>query len=177
MLALAALVFLPACQVDPLTGKRTINMYSYDDERAMGDEAVQPIIAELGGLYPDAALQSYVNTVGQKLVAAGRSRVKGESGFPDWDFKFYVVNTSMINAFALPGGHVFVTRGILLRLKDESELAGLLGHEVAHVFARHSVERMTEVTMMMLPMALLGAFEETQGVGAVGMVAVQLLAL
>ena len=173
----AGCVLVSACQVDPITGKNTLNLYSYDDEKQMGDSAVQPILAELGGLYPDNELQEYVWAVGKKVEAAGRTRLRGEAKFPDWDFKFYVVNSSMINAFALPGGHVFVTRGILLRLKDEAELAGLLGHECCHVFARHSAERMSSVTMMILPVALLGAFEETAGAAAVGVVAVQLLAL
>ncbi len=173
----AATVFITACQTDAITGKSTLNLYSYDDEKRLGDEAVQPILAELGGLYPDPVIQDYVTMVGKKVEAAGRSRLRKDAGFPDWDFKFYVVNTSMLNAFALPGGHVFVTRGILLRMKDESELAGLLGHEVTHVFARHSVERMSEVTLMIIPVALLASIEETQGVAVVGMVAVQLLTL
>lgn len=177
LLLIACAALLAACQVDPLTGKRTVNLYSYEDEKRMGDENAQPIIAELGGLYPDKATQDYVNRIGQEVVAAGRTRLKEEAEFPDWDFQFYVVNTSMINAFALPGGHVFITRGILNRMKDEAELAGLLGHEVTHVFARHGVERMSEMTLMILPMALLGAFEETQGVAVVGIVAVQLLGL
>ncbi|MCA8919759.1 MAG: M48 family metalloprotease, partial [Planctomycetes bacterium] len=134
LLLIAASAFIASCQVDPLTGKNTVSLYSYEDEKQMGDESAMPIVAELGGLYPDQAAQDYVNRVGQKVVAAGRTRLKDEANFPDWDFKFYVVNTSMINAFALPGGHVFVTRGILNRIKDESELAGLLGHEVTHVF-------------------------------------------
>ncbi|CAG0930538.1 Beta-barrel assembly-enhancing protease [Planctomycetaceae bacterium] len=171
----AASVFLVACQRDALTGENTLNLYSYEDEKKMGDEAVQPILAELGGLYPDQGTQDYVNMVGQKVAAAGRSRLRGEANFPDWEFRFYVVNTSMINAFALPGGHVFVTRGIMMNIKDESELAGLLGHECAHVFARHSAERMSEITLMILPVALLGSVSE--GAGAVGMVAVQLVAM
>lgn len=177
LVLIACAALLAACQVDPLTGKKTINLYSYEDEKRMGDENVQPIIAELGGLYPDFETQAYVDRVGQKIVQAGRSRLREEADFPDWEFKFYVVNTSMINAFALPGGHVFVTRGILNRMKDEAELAGLLGHEVTHVFARHGVERMSEMTLMILPLALLGAFEETQGVAVVGIVAVQLLSM
>jgi beta-barrel assembly-enhancing protease len=177
LLLIIAAALVASCQVDPLTGKKTLNLYSYDDEKKMGDEAVQPILAELGGLYPDAASQAYLETVGQKVVKAGRTRLKDEAEFPDWDFKFYLVNTSMINAFALPGGHVFVTRGILNRLKDEAELAGLLGHEVAHVFARHGVERMSEITLMIVPVALLASVEETQGVAVVGIIAVQLLAM
>lgn len=178
-LALCGLTLASAtgCQTDALTGKKTLNLYSYDDEKKMGDEAVQPILAELGGVYPDTALQNYLEEVGQKVVTAGRTRVRGEAEFPNWQFKFYLVNSSMINAFALPGGHVFVTRGILQKIKDESELAGLLGHEVAHVFARHGTERMSKMTMMVIPVALLGAFEETQGVAVVGYVAVQLLGL
>ena len=109
LVLIAASAFIASCQIDPLTGKNTLNLYSYEDEKQMGDESVQPIIAELGGLYPDQATQQYVDRVGQKVVVAGRSRLKGEANFPDWDFHFYVVNTSMINAFALPGGHVFVS--------------------------------------------------------------------
>ncbi|MBZ0137088.1 MAG: M48 family metalloprotease [Planctomycetes bacterium] len=177
LILIACTALLAACQVDPLTGKNTINLYSYEDEKAMGDENVQPIIAELGGLYPDMQTQQYVDGIGQAVVKAGRTRLKEEAEFPDWDFQFYVVNTSMINAFALPGGHVFVTRGILNQIDDEAELAGLLGHEVTHVFARHGVERMSEQTLMLLPLALLSAFEETQGVAVVGIVAVQLLSM
>lgn len=177
LLLIATSAFVASCQIDPLTGKTTVNLYSYEDEKRMGDENVQPILAELGGLYPDRSTQDYVNGVGQKVVAAGRTRLKEEAEFPDWEFKFYVVNHSMINAFALPGGHVFVTRGILNRIKDEAELAGLLGHEVTHVFARHSVERMTEVMLMLIPVALLASVEETQGVAVVGLVAIQLLSM
>ena len=173
----AACVFLVACQRDALTGENTLNLYSYEDEKKMGDEAVQPILAELGGLYPDQASQDYLNSVGQKVAAAGRTRLRGEANFPDWEFRFYLVNTSMINAFALPGGHVFVTRGILMNCKDEAELAGLLGHECAHVFARHSAERMSEVTLMIIPVALLSSVDESGGAAAVGMIAVQLLAM
>lgn len=177
LLLAAASTFGMSCQIDPLTGKSTLNVYSFEQEKRMGDEAAPPIVAQLGGLYPDDATQRYVNDVGQKVVTAARTRLREEANFPDWDFQFYVVNDSMINAFALPGGHVFVTRGIMLGLEDEAELAGLLGHEVAHVFARHSAERMTETALMNIPVAMLASVEETQGVAAVGMVAVQILGL
>ena len=79
LVLIAASAFIASCQVDPLTGKNTLNLYSYEDEKQMGDESVQPIIAELGGLYPDQATQQYVDRVGQKVVVAGRSRLKGEA--------------------------------------------------------------------------------------------------
>ena len=110
----AVTVFLVACQRDALTGESTLNLYSYEDEKKMGDEAVQPILADLGGLYPHQPTQDYVNMVGQKIVAAGRPRLRGEAKFPDWEFRFYVVNTSMINAFAFPGGLQFHTRVIII---------------------------------------------------------------
>jgi predicted Zn-dependent protease len=177
-LLLALIPLVSACQVDPLTGKRTLNLYSYDDEKAMGDEAVQPILAELGGLYPDKASQDYLDRVGQKVVTAARTRVKDSADFPDWDFNFYLVNTSMINAFALPGGHVFVTRGILNKLDDEAELAGLLGHEVAHVFARHGSERMSEQMLVTLGALLASSSsEELEGIAVIGMLGYQFLSL
>lgn len=178
ILLFAVLPLVSSCQTDPLTGKTTLNLYDYESEKRLGDENVQPILAELGGLYPDRATQEYVNRVGQKVVEAGRTRLKGEAQFPDWEFNFYVVNTSMINAFALPGGHVFVTRGIMQRLKDESELAGLLGHEVTHVFGRHGTERMSEATLAILGLMLIASSsEDMEGVALVGLVAYQLLSL
>jgi beta-barrel assembly-enhancing protease len=176
-LLVAAAFGVSGCQVDPLTGKRVFNVYSFEQEKQLGDEAIQPILAELGGQYPDPELQAYVTRIGNEIVAAAHTHVDERSGFPDWEFQFYVANTSMINAFALPGGHVVLTRGIMLELKSEAEMANLLGHEVAHVFARHSAERMSDMTLMMLPVMVLGAFEETQGVAVVGMVALQLLSL
>ncbi|MCC7509503.1 MAG: M48 family metalloprotease [Planctomycetes bacterium] len=178
VLLFAVLPLVTSCQTDPLTGKSTLNIYDYQSEKQLGDENVQPILAELGGLYPDRATQEYVNRVGQKVVEAGRTRLKGEAQFPDWEFNFYVVNTSMINAFALPGGHVFVTRGIMQRLKDESELAGLLGHEVTHVFGRHGTERMSEATLVMLGLMLVASTgDEMEGVALIGLVGYQLLSL
>lgn len=178
ILMFAVLPLVSSCQTDPLTGKSTLNIYDYESEKRLGDENVQPILAELGGLYPDRATQEYVNRVGQKVVQAGRQRLKGEANFPDWEFNFYVVNTSMINAFALPGGHVFVTRGIMQRLRDESELAGLLGHEVSHVFGRHGTERMSEATLVMLGLVLVASTgEEMEGVALIGLVGYQLLGL
>lgn len=174
LLAVTALV--AACQVNPVTGDTELIFHSYEQEKQLGDEAVQPIIAQLGGLYPDAALQDYVTRIGSDVEAGARANLK-DGKFPDWDFKYYVVNTSMLNAFALPGGHVFVTRGILLRLESEAELAGLLGHECTHVFARHSATRMTEQTLMMIPVALLASFEETQEFAVAGAIAVNLLSM
>lgn len=174
VLLLACLPLLSSCQIDPLTGKRTFNLYGYQSEKEMGDAAVEPIIAQLGGLYPDAATQRYVDAVGRKVVAAARTRVRDEAEFPDWEFNFHVVNSSMVNAFALPGGHVFVTRGMMLRLEDESELAGLLGHEAAHVFGRHGTERMSQqMAAMLAALVVSSADERLQDVAVIGVLGYQ----
>jgi beta-barrel assembly-enhancing protease len=178
VLLLACLPLVSSCQIDPLTGKRTFNIYGYQTEKELGDAAVQPIIAQLGGLYPDAPTQRYVNQVGQRIVEAGRTRLREQAEFPDWEFNFYVVNSSMINAFALPGGHIFITRGILLRMNDEAELAGLLGHEATHVFGRHGTERMSQqIAAVLTYLVVASTSERLQDVAVIGMVGYQFYSL
>ncbi|MCK6439781.1 MAG: M48 family metalloprotease [Planctomycetes bacterium] len=172
---------LAACQTNPITGKSEFVVYSYAEEKAMGDEAVAPILAQLGGEYPDPALKSYVEGVGRKVVSEGRRHIKkkGHDEFPDWDFQFYVVNDSLVNAFALPGGHVFVTRGILNEMKSEAELAGLLGHEASHVFLRHGARAMSTNLLVVLSVSVLAVSlpEDYQWIAAVSGVAANLYLL
>ena len=106
---------------------------SKDSELAMGQEADKQVIAQFG-LYSDKSLQLYVNDIGQKLV----------SNLSDKEFNKYffkVVDSSDINAFALPGGYIYVTRGILATVNSEAELAGILGHEIGHVTQHHGAKQ------------------------------------
>ena len=99
----------------------------------MGQEADKQVIAQFG-LYSDKSLQLYVNEIGQKLV----------SNLSDKEFNKYffkVVDSSEINAFALPGGYIYVTRGILATVNSEAELAGILGHEIGHVTQHHGAKQ------------------------------------
>jgi beta-barrel assembly-enhancing protease len=89
---------------------------------------------EFGGLYPDAHVQQYVESVGQLMAR--------RAGRPSLDWQFAVVNSDQVNAFAVPGGYVYVTRGLLFRLSNEAQLAGVLGHESGHIAHRHSVKQM-----------------------------------
>ncbi|HET9952105.1 MAG TPA: M48 family metalloprotease [Candidatus Eisenbacteria bacterium] len=123
------------CAVNPATGKRQINLVSSSRELAMGEEADPAIIAEYG-LYGDAAVQSYVDSIGQKL-----GRV---SHLPTLKWHFRVLDSPVVNAFALPGGYIYITRGIMAYVGSESQLAGILGHEIGHVTARHSAQQMTQ---------------------------------
>lgn len=127
-----------ACSVNPATGSRSLTLMSWDQEKAMGAEAAPQFTAEFGGPVPDESLQRYVDQVGQRLVA------QIEPGVPDLDWEFTLLDSEVINAFALPGGKVFITRGLASRFNSEAQLAGVLGHEVGHVTARHGNQRVSK---------------------------------
>jgi predicted Zn-dependent protease len=132
-LALFALSFA-ACAVNPVSGRPEVTLMSSSEERKLGDEEAKKVAAEMG-LVDEPRLVSYVRQVGAR-VAAGSPR-------QDVAYTFDVVGMPEPNAFALPGGHVYVTRGLLVLLVSEDELAGVLGHEIGHVAARHSVQQMS----------------------------------
>jgi predicted Zn-dependent protease len=131
----ASLLGAGGCSVNPATGKRQLALVSEEQEIAMGKEADAQIPQQLG-LYEDRELQEYVDRIGQRLAA--------ESERPHLPWTFRVVDDDVVNAFALPGGFIYVTRGILSHMNDEAELAGVLGHEIGHVTARHSVNQMSK---------------------------------
>jgi predicted Zn-dependent protease len=133
----ALVVALPACATNPVTGERQITLMSEAQEIAMGREADQQVRQEMG-LYEDPELQRYVEEIGLELAR--------RSHRPNLPWSFAIVDSPAVNAFALPGGFIYVTRGILAYLADEAELAGVLGHEIGHVTARHSVEQYTRAT-------------------------------
>lgn len=108
-------------------------------EMEIGASVHPQLLSEMGGAYGNKAVQDYVNRIGQKLAAKST-----RSGI---NYHFTVVNDSMVNAFALPGGYVYVTRGILGVMKDEAELAAVLGHEIGHVEAKHGVERIQKMVL------------------------------
>jgi predicted Zn-dependent protease len=122
---------LVACATNPATGKRILNILSENEEVAIGKQSDAQIREEMG-VYGDQDWQTYVNTVGQTMAKASH-----RANLP-WTFT--VVDASAINAFALPGGYIYVTRGILPFLRNEAELANILGHEIAHVTAQHGAQ-------------------------------------
>ncbi|MGH8719237.1 MAG: M48 family metalloprotease, partial [Burkholderiales bacterium] len=131
----ALLLLLSSCAQNPVTGGRDFVMLSAEQEIKAGQEA-DPQIRRQFGVYEDAELQEYVNEIGQKLAKASHR--------PDLDWHFTALDSPDINAFALPGGYIYLTRGILAYLNSEAELAAVLGHEIGHVTARHSVQQMSK---------------------------------
>ncbi len=131
---LAAGMAVSACAVNPATGERQFSLISEGQEIQMGREADADVATSLG-LVQDEALQRYVGDIGRRLAATSER--------PDLPWSFKVVDDPVVNAFALPGGFIYVTRGILANFESEAELAGVLGHEIGHVTARHSVSQMS----------------------------------
>ena len=131
ILSLCGLCFLSSCAVNPTGGIDFVTM-SESREIELGAEMHQQILEE-NPVYQDQQLQEYVNEIGQKLAA--------ESHRPDIEYSFTVIDSPDINAFALPGGFIYINRGLMLYLNSEDQLAAVLGHEIGHVTARHSVRQ------------------------------------
>ena len=129
-----ALVLLSGCAGNPATGGADVVVMTEGKEVAIGAEEHQKLV-DAGQVYDDPELQAYIDRIGQRLVA--------NSDKPDMTFTFTVLDTEMINAFAAPGGYVYISRGLLAYLDNEAELAGVLGHEIGHITARHHGRRQT----------------------------------
>ena len=138
-----------ACATNPVTGKKQISLLSEAEEAAIGQQQDAEVRREMG-VYDNPALQRYVTDIGQRLAATSHR--------PTLPWTFTVIDSQAINAFALPGGYVYITRGILPYLDDESELAGVLGHEIGHVTARHAAQAYTRQAEAGLGLAVLSIF-------------------
>lgn len=128
---LALLSIVSACATNPVTGSRNLAL-SESWELSAGAQYHQQILQEYG-VYDDPQLQAYVDEIGQKLAA--------KSHRPDLKFTFTLLDSPQVNAFALPGGYVYITRGIMAYMTEEAHLAGVIGHEIGHVTARHGAQR------------------------------------
>jgi len=124
------LLTLTACAINPVTGKKQIVLMSEAQEVAMGQQA-DPEIVSFFGLYEDPQLQEFITATGNEMAAISHR--------PKLAYEFKIVDSPVINAFAVPGGFVYFTRGIMAHFNNEAEFAGVLGHEIGHVTARHSV--------------------------------------
>lgn len=151
-------MFLSACSINPATGERQFASFmSPEMENQVGAQEHQKILKQFGGLYKDKKVTDYVTRVG-KAVSKDTER-------PDVDYKFFVLDSPEANAFALPGGYIYITRGTLALANDEAELAAVLGHEVGHVTGRHSAERYSHSVVASLGTAILGAAVNDPSVG------------
>lgn len=161
LLLLGALA-LGSCSTNPATGERQFTaLLPPEQEQALGAEQHPKVMAEFGGPYENRRVQSYVDALGQRLAA--RTEVPGIK------YPFTVLDSEIVNAFALPGGYVYVTRGLMALANSEAQLAGVIGHEIAHVTARHTAERYSQGTLAQVGAVLAGVFGGQQ----IGQVAAQ----
>ena len=140
-----ALLLAIACVRNPATGKNELMLVSESQEVQMGAQYDSEVVRSIG-LYPDPALQRYVADLGKKLAATSER--------PNLPWTFRVVDDPSVNAFAIPGGHVYVTRGILAHISNEAELATVMGHEIGHVTARHTAHEMSKQELAQLGLAV-----------------------
>jgi predicted Zn-dependent protease len=140
--ALAAAVAVAAgCARNPVTGKRQLSLVSTKQEIEMGKQAAEEVAQQMPR-YADPKVQAYVDAIGKRMAT--------KSERPDLPWSFTVLDDPTVNAFALPGGPVFVTRGILTYLNSEAELASVVGHEIGHITARHSVQDISKAQLAQL---------------------------
>ena len=142
MALFAIISFLGSRQYNEVTGENQYISITEEQEIVLGFQAVPELIQQFGGMEADERLQAYLDEVGEKLV---RESVAATT---DWDFEFYLLDDEQtINAFALPGGPVFITMALFSQLETEGQLAGVLGHEIGHVLARHGAQRMAKANL------------------------------
>jgi predicted Zn-dependent protease len=147
LLILSLLVSACTIQQSAISGDRRAYGYSWEQEKQIGIEADQQIQQHYG-LYDSETLQTYVDDIGQKLLAISHlHRDDTPDLYAGTDFYFRVIDSPVVNAFALPGGYIYVTRGLLSHLDNEAQLSVVLGHEIGHVIARHASQRAFEQQM------------------------------
>ncbi len=176
--AFAIISYMGSRVYNPITGEDQYINITPEQEIAIGLQAVPEMEQQFGGPEPDQQAQALIDAVGQRLVA---NSIASQSGYP---FEFTLLaDQQTINAFALPGGQIFITDALLVRLETEGQLAGVLGHEIVHVIARHGAQQMAQ---QQLSDGLTGALvmatydpndPRTQNTAQVAMMISQLVAL
>ncbi|MFO1112534.1 MAG: M48 family metalloprotease [Rhodospirillales bacterium] len=156
LLLAAATLLTPGCSTNPATGQSSFTAFmSPQDEKRVGAEEHPKLVEQFGGTYADASLAAYVSRVGQAVAK--------HAEIQDVSYTFTVLDDDDINAFALPGGYVHVTRGLLTLASNEAELAGVLGHEIGHVTARHAAQRYSSATAANLGIGILSILGAVAG--------------
>ncbi len=134
-----------SCAINPVTGKKQLMLLSEDQEKALGLQSDPEIIATMG-LYEDAKLQAFINEKGTQMARVSHR--------PNLGYEFKIVDSPIVNAFAVPGGYVYFTRGIMAHFNNEAEFAGVLGHEIGHITARHSAQQYTSQMLVQAGLVL-----------------------
>ncbi|MEO5373339.1 MAG: M48 family metalloprotease [Alphaproteobacteria bacterium] len=155
---------LAACAVNPSTGRSAFTAFmSPDEELRVGQEEHPKLVQSLGGEYLDPDLVAYIGDIGRSVART--------SEMPNLPYTFTVLNSPIVNAMALPGGHIYITRGLIAIANNEAELAGVLAHEIGHVTARHTAERYSQAMLANIGLTALGIAGSLAGIGGIADVA------
>lgn len=139
MAGVALFSYYSKTQVNPVTGRKQQVNLSPQEEVALGLQSAPQMAAEYGGLYQDEKVQFLIKKIGQHIIQTTEAKNS------PYQFDFHVLaDPQTVNAFAVPGGQIFITMGLLKRLKTEDQIAGVLGHEIGHVIGRHSAQQMAK---------------------------------
>ena len=160
---------ISGCATNPVTGKEQLMFMSPKEDIAIGKKYAPEVEKQLGGKIESEVLTQYINSVGQKVARVSHN--------PDMKFTYIAVNDDSMNALALPGGYIFITRGMLEKLENESQLAGILAHETLHVTARHSAAAMSQQIGMGLLLSAAMSQASSQGAATAARLTSQLIGL
>ena len=149
ILTALTLLVLAGCATNPISGDDELMFisgddelmfYSVEDDFALGKTVAPELLKFLDGRIEDEGLQRYIDRIGQKMALVCHH--------PDWEYHYTAVEHESVNALALPGGYIYITRGMLEKLETEAQLAAILGHETTHVVGRHSMAQMSKKRVM-----------------------------
>jgi beta-barrel assembly-enhancing protease len=149
LITLVLILICGGCQTNPVTGEEELILVSPEQEKEMGRDTAEQVEKELGQSLKDQQLQSYINSVGQSIAQI--------SHMPSEGFSYKAIDHKSVNAFALPGGYIYITSGLLKELNSEAQLAAILAHETAHVTARHLAQQITRNIIIDVGMSAAGS--------------------
>ena len=171
ILMILGLLSCAGCAVNPVTGSKEFTLLnpSATEEKKIGAQYAPEMTKQMGGKIENAQLQSYINEVGQKIAKVSHT--------PNDHFEYTALNDKTVNAFALPGGYIFITKGMLEQLSSEAQLAAIFAHETTHVTAHHSATAMGQQIGFELVLGTIGMAKTPQGVMQVAQISSQLAEL
>ena len=169
LIYLLPVLLFPGCAVNPATGQQQLMLISPSQELQIGKQYAPEVEKQLGGQINNQTLQNYINSVGQTVAMV--------SHMPGLTFHFIAVNDDSVNAMALPGGYIFITRGMLAQLSTEAQLAAILAHETAHITARHSAQAMSNQIGLDLILSTISNQSSSQSIVAAANIGTQLIGL
>jgi len=168
ILSLTSCLFI-GCAINPITGEEELMLLPESQDIEIGRKYAPEVEKELGGKIDNPALQNYIDSVGQRIARISHR--------PDWEYHFVALKDDSLNAFALPGGYIFITKGMLEKLQTEAQLAAILAHATVHIVARDTANAMSSQIGLSLLLSAVTSGETSRGVLTAAQLAQQIISL